>query len=123
MRERFSVSMVSVLIAGAAATFALVQTGALAAAQADKAAQSAASIPDFSGIWAHPGLGFRITRPLPHTAGRSTKPRGIAGYALITAPFWSSAIPQLQQWSSTVHSNSFPEITLLAKNLQMRSSG
>jgi hypothetical protein len=58
MRERFSVSMVSVVIAGAAATFALVQTGTLAAAQADKAAQSAASIPDFSGIWAHPGLGF-----------------------------------------------------------------
>src|SRR5882757_3918170 len=58
MRKRFSVSMVGVVIAGALATFALVQTGTLAAAQADKAAQSAASIPDFSGIWAHPGLGF-----------------------------------------------------------------
>ena len=58
MRERFSVSMVSVVIAGAAATFALGQTETLAAAQADKAAQSAASIPDFSGIWAHPALGF-----------------------------------------------------------------
>src|SRR5712672_679102 len=43
-------------LAGAAGAFTLGQAAARAAAT--DPAQSAASIPDFSGIWAHPGLGF-----------------------------------------------------------------
>src|SRR5258708_7187412 len=57
-RELLSDEMVCVVIAGASAAFALGQASALGAGRADSATQSSASIPDFSGIWAHPGLGF-----------------------------------------------------------------
>jgi hypothetical protein len=42
----------------AAATLAVGQTVAPAAERADNGPQNAASVPDFSGVWAHPFLGF-----------------------------------------------------------------
>ena len=66
-----------VTLAGAAATPALGQTAAPAAGPADSGAQSAASIPDFSGIWGHPSLGFEppLSGPGP-VVNKSRLPTG-----------------------------------------------
>src|SRR5882757_5008362 len=45
-------------LAGAVATPALAQTTAPSVGSSGSRTQSAASIPDFSGLWLHPGLGF-----------------------------------------------------------------
>jgi hypothetical protein len=66
-----------VTLAGAAATLALGQTAAPAGRPADSGAQSAASIPDFSGIWGHPSLGFEppLSGPGP-VVNKSRLPTG-----------------------------------------------
>jgi hypothetical protein len=55
LQQQFLLAMT---LAGAAATPALAQTTAPAAGSSGSRAQSTASIPDFSGLWLHPGLGF-----------------------------------------------------------------
>ena len=66
-----------VTLAGAAATPALGQTAAPAGRPPDSGAQSAASIPDFSGIWGHPSLGFEppLSGPGP-VVNKSRLPTG-----------------------------------------------
>ena len=59
MRQDF---FLMVILAGAAATSALGQAAALAAGPAEKATQSAVSIPDFSGRWGRNAFNFE---PLP----------------------------------------------------------
>ncbi len=58
MRVRLKLFFALTAWAGAVASPAIGQGTAPAVATSGGAAQSAASIPDFSGIWAHPGLGF-----------------------------------------------------------------
>jgi hypothetical protein len=55
-RDFLLLATLATLAAAAAAMPALGQTAAPAAGPAGSAAHSAASIPDFSGIWAHPYL-------------------------------------------------------------------
>ena len=71
-----------VTLAAAAATPALGQTAAPAVGPADSGAHSAASIPDFSGIWSHPYLtGFEIPFSGPGPVlNRSRSPNGVANF-------------------------------------------
>jgi hypothetical protein len=70
-------------LAGAAATPALGQTAAPAAGPIGSSTQSAASIPDFSGlgIWAHPSLGFEspVSGPGP-VRNTSRLPNGASNF-------------------------------------------
>jgi len=50
--------LLAMTLAGAVATPALAQTTAPSVGSSGSRTQSAASIPDFSGLWLHPGLGF-----------------------------------------------------------------
>ena len=87
--------------AGAAAIPALGQSAAPSAGPSDSGAQSAASIPDFSGIWAHPYLtGFE-----PPALGsgpvrnRSRRPDGVANFQQLVGDY---ANPILQPWAAEV---------------------
>ncbi len=73
-----------VTLAVAAAAPARGQTAAPAAGPARSATQSAASIPDFSGIWAHPGLGFEnpISGPGP-VRNLARTPAGASNFNLL----------------------------------------
>src|ERR1700733_1752266 len=70
-------------LAGAVATPALGQKTAPSAGWAGAAAQSTASIPDLSGIWMHPGLGFGppLSGPGP-VRNKSRLPSGASNFAL-----------------------------------------
>ena len=67
--------------AGAVAPPAAGQGTAPAVATSGGAAQSAASIPDFSGLWAHPGLGFgpQLSGPGP-IRNKSRLPSGASNF-------------------------------------------
>ena len=67
--------------AGAVAPPAVGQGAAPAVAASGGAAQSAASIPDFSGNWAHPGLGFgpQLSGPGP-IRNKSRTPSGASNF-------------------------------------------
>jgi hypothetical protein len=69
--------LLGVTLAAAAATAAVAQTGAPAVGPAASGTQSTASIPDFSGIWAHPMLGFEapLSGPGP-VRNKSRLPNG-----------------------------------------------
>ena len=73
-----------VALAAAATTPAWGQTAAPAGEPARSATQSAASIPDFSGMWAHPGLGFEnpISGPGP-VRNLSRTPSGASNFNLL----------------------------------------
>jgi hypothetical protein len=67
--------------AGALAPPAAAQGTAPAVAASGGAAQSTASIPDFSGLWAHPGLGFgpQLSGPGP-VRNKSRTPSGASNF-------------------------------------------
>jgi hypothetical protein len=70
-----------VTLAGALATPAFGQLAAPSVGPAGNAAQGVASIPDFSGIWAHPGLGFEnpVSGPGP-VRNKSRLPSGASNF-------------------------------------------
>jgi hypothetical protein len=70
-----------VTLAGAAAAPAWGQAVAPSAGSARSGTQSAASIPDFSGIWAHPALGFEspVSGPGP-VRNKSRTPTGASNF-------------------------------------------
>ena len=70
-----------VTLAGVAATSALWQSAAVASGRTDSGTQSATSIPDFSGIWAHPSLGFgpQLAGPGP-VRNKSRLPSGAGNF-------------------------------------------
>jgi hypothetical protein len=75
-------------LAGAVATPALGQTAAPAAGPAVSATQSAASIPDFSGAWFHPGLGFGppLSGPGP-VRNKIRLPSGASNFSLLAGDY------------------------------------
>jgi hypothetical protein len=75
-------------LAATAATPAWGQTAAPAAGPAHSTAQGAASIPDFSGIWAHPGLGFEnpVSGPGPVRNLQRT-PSGASNFNLLVGDY------------------------------------
>src|SRR5438552_1668402 len=85
----------------AAATPALGQAVAPAAAPAHGGTPSAASIPDFSGIWSHPYLtGFEIPFSGPGPVlNRSRSPNGVANFQRLVGDYTN---PILQPWAADV---------------------
>jgi hypothetical protein len=88
-------------LAAAAATPALGQAVAPAAGPANIGTQSAASIPDFSGIWSHPYLtGFEIPFSGPGPVlNRSRSPNGVANFQKLVGDY---ANPILRPWAAEV---------------------
>src|SRR5947207_4165507 len=85
-------------LATAASTPALGQTPSPAADR--PAAQGAASIPDFSGIWAHPMLGFEPPVSGPGPVRNLSRTRAGAGdFNLLVADYKH---PILQPWAAEV---------------------
>jgi hypothetical protein len=76
-------------LAAAAATPAFGQTVAPAVVPATRVAPSAASIPDFSGIWAHPFLpGFEPPRSGPGpVTNRSRRPEGVSNWSQLVGDY------------------------------------
>jgi hypothetical protein len=75
-------------LAGAVATPALGQTTAPSAGSAGSGTQSAASIPDFSGAWVHPGLGFGppLSGPGP-VRNKSRLPSGASDFSRLVGDY------------------------------------
>jgi hypothetical protein len=79
-----------VALAGAVATPALAQTTTPSAGPAGSGTQGAASVPDFSGPWAHPALGFGppLSGPGP-VRNKSRLPSGAGNFNLIVGDYTS----------------------------------
>src|SRR5260370_9131562 len=85
LRPRFLLAMT---LAGAVATPALAQTPAPAAGSSGSRTQSTASIPDFSGLWLHPGLGFGPPLSGPGPVRKKTRlPSGGSNFALVVGDY------------------------------------
>src|SRR5215475_4122165 len=90
-----------VTLAQAAATSALGQLAPPSGAALDSSARGAASIPDFSGIWAHPYLtGFEPPASGPGPVrNRSRRPDGVANFQQLVGDY---ANPILRPWAAEV---------------------
>jgi hypothetical protein len=101
MRARRRDFLLLVTLVAAAATPALGQTEGPAVGSATGAKQSAASIPDFSGIWAHPYLtGFEPPASGPGPVrNRSRRPDGVANFQRLVGDYTN---PILQPWAAEV---------------------
>src|SRR5215831_17107019 len=77
-----------IILAGAVAAPAWAQSAAPLAGPAGSGTQSAAFIPDFSGTWAHPSLGFEnpISGPGP-VRNRSRTPSGASNFNLLVGDY------------------------------------
>src|SRR5271154_3004774 len=81
LRPRFLLAMT---LAGAVATPALAQTTAPSVGSPGSRTQSTASIPDFSGLWLHPGLGFGPPLSGPGPGRNKTRlPSGASNFNLV----------------------------------------
>jgi hypothetical protein len=86
----------------AAATPAAGQQVAPAAAPANIGAQSAASVPDFSGVWRHGNLPWLVppaSGPGPVTNRSRTKDTGVSNYDQLVGDYTN---PILQPWAADV---------------------
>jgi hypothetical protein len=81
-------SVLVVALAGMVATPALGQTAAPLAGSAGNRTQSAASIPDFSGAWVHPALGFgpQLSGPGP-VRNKARLPSGASNFSLLVGDY------------------------------------
>jgi hypothetical protein len=98
--QRHLVVLLTGLLAAAAAP-ALGQTAAGANGPAHRAIQSAAAIPDFSGIWAHPFLtGFEPPPSGPGPVRNTSRSRnGVANFQQLVGDYTN---PILQPWAAEV---------------------
>ena len=73
--------LLAIVLAGAVAAPAFGQAAAPAIAPSPNSARSAQSVPDFSGLWAHPGLGFGppLSGPGP-VRNKSRTPSGASNF-------------------------------------------
>src|SRR5260221_11080772 len=75
-------------LAGAVATPALAQTTAPSVGSSGSRTQSPASIPDFSGFWLHPGLGFGPPLSGPGPVRNKTRlPSGASNFNLLVGDY------------------------------------
>jgi hypothetical protein len=96
-----------IALATAAATPALAQTPAPSVITSP--AQNTVSIPDFSGIWAHPMLGFE--NPVSGPGSVRNKPRAAAGASNFNSLVGDYSNPILQPWAAEAVKK-FGEISL-----------
>jgi hypothetical protein len=91
----------SAILAAAAATPAFGQAVAPAVGPANSDKPSAASIPDFSGVWSHPYLtGFEVPFSGPGPVlNRSRSPNGVANFQKLVGDYTN---PILQPWAAEV---------------------
>src|SRR5215467_9255017 len=76
--------LLAITLAGAVATPALAQTAAPSVGLSSSTEQSTASIPDFSGLWLHPGLGFGPPLSGPGPVRNKTRlPSGASDFRLV----------------------------------------
>jgi hypothetical protein len=112
------------LAALAAASPAMGQALETAAGQANTVKQSAASIPDFSGIWSHPYLtGFEIPFSGPGPVLNKSRLRnGVANFQKLVG---DHANPILQPWAAEVVRPrlSHAEQSVLARRRALRVLG
>ena len=84
-RPEFLLAMISAV---AAATPALGQAAAPAIGSSGSTTQSTASIPDFSGVWLHPGLGFGPPLSGPGPVRNKTRlPSGASDFNLVVGDY------------------------------------
>jgi hypothetical protein len=85
LRPQFLLAMI---VAGAVATPALAQPTAPSAAPSGGSPQSAGPIPDLSGLWLHPGLGFGppLSGPGP-VRNKSRLPSGASNFSLVVGDY------------------------------------
>jgi hypothetical protein len=81
-------SFLAIVMAGAVATPAFGQATAPSGASSGGGARNAASIPDFSGFWLHPGLGFGppLSGPGP-VRNKATTPTGASDFMLLVGDY------------------------------------
>ncbi len=93
--------LLSVIVASAISAQAFAQAGPQAAEPAGSATRSAAAIPDFSGIWAHPYLtGFEPPASGPGPVrNRSRRGDGVANFQQLVGDHTN---PVLQPWAAEV---------------------
>jgi hypothetical protein len=85
LRPQFLLTMT---LAGAVATPALAQTTAPSVGSSGSRTQSTASIPDFSGLWLHPGLGFGPPLSGPGPVRNKTRlPSGASNFSLVVGDY------------------------------------
>jgi len=109
-----------VALAATAATPAFAQKAAPAAAPGGGAAHGAASIPDFSGIWAHPYLtGFEPPASGPGPVlNRSRSRTGVGNFGKLVGDYTN---PILQPWAAEVVKK-YGEISLSGEGYQTPSN-
>src|SRR5215468_6862869 len=97
LRPQFLLAMT---LAGAVATPALAQTAAPSVGSSGSSAQGTASIPDFSGLWLHPGLGFGPPLSGPGPVRNKTRlPSGASDFDKLVGDYTN---PILQPWAAEV---------------------
>jgi hypothetical protein len=103
----------SLLFSAMLAALALGQAVAPAAGASDGPTQSAASIPDFSGVWSHPYLtGFEIPFSGPGPVLNTQRTRnGVANFQMLVGDYRN---PILQPWAAEVV-RKYGEISLAGK--------
>jgi hypothetical protein len=80
--------LLAMTLAGAVAAPALGQTTAPAVGSAGSGTQGAASGPDFSGAWVHPGLGFGLPLSGPGPVRNKTRlPSGASNFNLLVGDY------------------------------------
>jgi hypothetical protein len=85
LRPQFLLAMI---LAGAAATPVLAQTTAPSVGSSGSRTQGTASIPDFSGLWLHPGLGFGPPLSGPGPVRNKTRlPSGASDFRLVVGDY------------------------------------
>ena len=85
LRPQFVLAMT---LAGALAMSAVAQTTAPSVESSGSRTQSTASIPDFSGLWLHPGLGFGLPLSGPGPVQNKTRlPSGASNFNLVVGDY------------------------------------
>src|SRR5467141_2395760 len=80
--------LLAMTLAGAVATPALAQTTAPSVGSSGSRTQSGASIPDFSGFWLHPGLGFGPPLSGPSPVRNKTRlPSGASDFTKLVGDY------------------------------------
>jgi hypothetical protein len=80
--------LLALTVAGAVVTPALAQTTATSVGSTGSSTQSTASVPNFSGVWLHPGLGFGPPLSGPGPVRNKTRlPSGASDFNLVVGDY------------------------------------
>src|SRR5215467_8409031 len=80
--------LLAMILAGAVVTSGLAQTTPTSAGSSASRTQSTVSIPDFSGLWLHPGLGFGAPLSGPGPVRNKTRlPSGASNFNVVVGDY------------------------------------